>query len=203
MELTWYGMSCFRITERSQATVVTDPYGTKTGLSLPKLKSDITTISHAPEAHSETGAQITIDGPGEYEIGGVFVIGTATYDGDNRNIHYLIDYDTIRVVHFGNIHKVPTQAQIEALGEVNILLLPVGGGGSLNTVQASEVVSMIEPSIVIPMNYQLPKVKAELDGVDRFLKEMGVAEIEEEESLKISTSNLPEVTQVVVLKPKL
>ena len=100
------------------------------------------------------------------------------------------------------MQEVPSQTQIEALEEVNILLLPVGGGNSLNAAQASELVSMLEPNIVIPMHYQMPGLKLDLDGVDRFLKEMGVTEPREEASLKITASGLPQETETVLLKPK-
>ena len=97
---------------------------------------------------------------------------------------------------------VPTQTQIEALEEVNVLLVPVGAGQSLNAAKAAELVSMLEPNIVIPMHYRIDKLNFELDDVDRFLKEMGATEISEEPSLKITLSNLPEETEVVLLSPK-
>ena len=121
----------------------------------------------------------------------------------SNNIIYLFDYDGLKVAHLGDLDKVPSQNEIEALEEVNILLLPVGGGNSLNAAQASELVSMLEPNIVIPMHYHLPGLKLELEGVDRFLKEMGVTEPTEEDSLKLSLSNLPEETETVILTARL
>lgn len=201
MEINWFGLNCFRITERGQATIITDPHNAKSGLTLPKLKGDIVTTSNgAVEAIS--GSSHTIDGPGEYEISGIFIWGTATHKNDSRNIHFSFDYDGLTVAHLGRIAKVPSQTQVEALGEVNVLLLPIGGGDSLTAVQAAEVVSMIEPNYVIPMYYKTKGVKAELEGLDRFLKEMGVTEYEAQESLKVTTSGLPEETQTVVLTPK-
>lgn len=98
---------------------------------------------------------------------------------------------------------MPSQTEIEALEEVNVLLLPVGGGNSLNAAQASELVSMLEPNIVVPMHYKLPGLNLELDELDRFLKEMGVTDPTQEDSLKISLTNLPEETETVILTPKL
>ncbi len=209
MELTWYGMSCFRLTERGFATVVTDPYSDDLGLSPLKLKADIVTISHDAAGHSYLqavkGAEHTLSGPGEYEIGNVFIIAIATELGDaaKQNVLYLFDYDGLTIAHLGDMHKVPTQAQIEALEQVNILLVPVGGGKGLNAAQAAEIVAMLEPNIVIPMHYQVEGMQLELDGVERFLKEMGVTETPVENSLKVSSSNLPEETQVVLLTPRL
>ena len=208
MELTWYGLSCFRITERRYATVITDPYGAKLGLPALKLRGDVVTISHDARGHSNASAVTTthrvLDGPGEYEIGGVFITGIATFaeKTEVRNVIYVFDYEGLTVAHLGDLNHVPTQKQIEALEEVSILLVPVGGGAGLNAAQASEVVSMVEPNIVVPMHYGLPALKLELETVDRFLKEMGVTDVKEESSLKITSGSLPEETETVILIPK-
>lgn len=209
MELTWYGLSCFRLTERKHATIVTDPYSPKIGLSSLKLKGDVVTISHEAAGHNYLAGVANyahaLNGPGEYEIGSVFITGTAPVNTavSPSNIIFLFDYDGLTVAHLGDMPKVPSQTQIEALEQVNILLVPVGGGKSLNAAQAAELVSMLEPNIVIPMHYQLPGLTFELDPVDRFLKEMGVNEPTREDSLKIaSSSSLPEETEIVLLTMK-
>ena len=205
MEISWYGLSCFRITERKYATVVTDPYSPKLGLNELKGKVEILTVSHNAPGHNHTrafsSAEQTLNGPGEYEIGNVFITGIATQSENNsgRNVVFVFDYNGLTVAHLGDMQEIPTQKQIEALEQVNILLVPVGGGNSLNASKAAEIVSMMEPNIVVPMHYQMPGLRLELDTVDRFLKEMGVAEPIEEKSLKIKLSNLPEVTETVLL----
>ena len=209
MEIVWYGLSCFRITERKHAAVVTDPYNGKLGLPSLKLKADVVTVSHDAKGHNHTkavaGVQHLLNGPGEYEIGNVFVTGITTKSDakTNKNVIFMYDFNGLTVAHLGDMQKVPSQTQIEALEEVNILLLPVGGGNSLNAAQASELVSMIEPNIVIPMHYKMPGIKLELDEVDRFLKEMGVTEPKEEASLKVTSSNFQEETEIVLLTPKI
>ncbi len=209
MEITWYGLSCFRITERKHATVVTDPYGDKFGFPELRLKADIVTVSHAAQGHDNVEAvpnrQHVLDGPGEYEIGGVFVTGIATFqkESQNRNVVYVFTYDGLTVAHLGDMQDVPTQKQIEALEQVNVLLVPAGGGRSLNAAKAAELVSMLEPDIVIPMHYHLPGQKAELDQVDRFLKEMGVTDVEEQASLKLTSSTFAEGTETVLLAPRI
>lgn len=209
MELTWYGLSCFRLSDRKHATVVIDPYNGKLGLPALKLKADVITISHDAQGHNYAaavnGAQHKLDGPGEYEIGNVFITGIVTKSAarNMNNVIFLFDYDGLKIAHLGDLDKVPSQTEIEALEEVNILLLPVGGGNSLNAAQASELVSMLEPNIVVPMHYKIPGLKLELEEVDRFLKEMGVTDPTEESSLKISLSNLPEETETVILTPKI
>lgn len=213
MELTWYGHSCFRLTERGMASVVTDPFDhTITGYTQLKLRADIVTVSHAATGHnnisSVKGIQHTLTGPGEYEIGGVFITGVQTNGrgkGDEkelRNTLYVFDYNGITVAHLGNLRKVPSQTEIEALGTVKVALVPVGGGGGLNAAKAAEVVSLLEPGIVIPMHYNTQDSKIKLDPLNKFLKEMGLGKVEPEDSLKVSRSAVPDETRVVVLTYK-
>lgn len=209
MEITWYGMSCFRITERKQATIVTDPYAASVGLGELKLKSDVVTISHDAPGHNYvaaiSGMEHVLDGPGEYEIGGVFINGIATPSRNGRfnNIVYVFDYNGLTVAHLGDLGEVPSQKQIEDLEQVNVLLLPIGGGSSLNAAGAAELVSMLEPNIVVPMHYQVPGLSLSLDPVDKFLKEMGVTDPKQDVSLKVGGADgLPQETNVVILTPR-
>ena len=213
MEITWYGHSCFRLTERNYATVVTDPYDSKTiGYDALRLKSDIVTVSHDAPGHNNTdavkGSSHVIDGPGEFEIGGVFITGVQSDSGGSskkkkddspRNTIYVFDYDGITVAHLGDLKTTPTQAEIESLGTVNVVLVPVGGGGGLNAAKAAEVISLIEPNLVIPMHYSTPASKLSLDSLNKFVKEMGLSTPETQPSLKVTRSGLPNETHVVVL----
>ncbi len=218
MEIVWYGHACFRITERGKATVVCDPYNHEVvGYSSLHLKAEIVTVSHDSPAHHYTkcvkGDPYIISGPGEYEIGGVFITGLSTArrikknsEGNGNttasvdNTLYLIDYGGISIAHLGDMAQVPTQAEVESLGPVNIALVPVGGGNSLNASKAAEVISLLEPNIVIPMHYATADSKIKLDSISKFLKEMGLSEIETQESFKAnSVADLPEDTQVIIL----
>ena len=214
MEITWYGHSCFRLTERSMATVVTDPYDHREiGYEPLKLKGDIVTISHNTPGHNFTSAvkgdPHIIDGPGEFEIGGVFVTGIQTNghskkDVDEiRNTLYLFDFNGITVLHLGDLNRVPTQTEVEDFGPVHVALVPVSGGGSLTAIKATEVISLLEPNIVIPMHYATPatgNTSLKLDPLNKFLKEMGLGNLEVQPSIKIpNVSALPEETKVVVL----
>ncbi len=211
MEITWYGHSCFRLTERGMATVVTDPYDYReVGYESLKLRADIVTISHESPGHSYLSAvkgdYYTITGPGEYEIGGVFVTGLQTngvskkHEDEPRNTLYVIDYNGLTVAHLGNLQRVPTQAEIESLGPVHIALVPVGGGEALNAAKAAEAISVLEPNLVIPMHYGNKASPVELDPIAKFLKEMGLTEVESVPSLKVtSIGSLPEETKVIVL----
>lgn len=210
MEITWYGHSCFRLTERSMATVVTDPFDSDViGYQPLKLKADIVTTSHDAPGHNFTsavkGVTHEIKGAGEYEIGGVFITGVQT-DGNNkkatdapRNTLYVFDYDGLTIAHLGDLRQLPTQAEVEALGSVNVALVPVGGGGGLNAAKAAEVISMLEPNIVIPMHYAHPASTVGIDPLEKFLKEMGLTTHETLPSIKITRSSLPDETKVIVL----
>jgi L-ascorbate metabolism protein UlaG (beta-lactamase superfamily) len=203
--------------ERGMASVVTDPYGDKVGYPPLRLKADIVTVSHEAPGHNNLdavkGEVRALTGPGEYEIGGVFITGIATHRaegdskkkgaaGDRRNTVYVFDYDGFTVCHLGDLDHVPSQAQVEALGSVDVALVPVGGGGGLNASQAAEVISLIEPSIVVPMHYRTEVGSRDLDPVSKFLKEMGLGASTPEPLLKLSKSSLPDETRVVVLEAR-
>jgi L-ascorbate metabolism protein UlaG (beta-lactamase superfamily) len=217
MEITWYGHSCFRMMERSMAAVVTDPYQDEIGYSPLKLRADIVTISHDSAGHNHAdavkGQKRVLTGPGEYEFGGVFITGLlTTTPGDKRkksadvprNTLYLFDFDGLNVCHLGDLDHVPTQTQIESLGAVHVALVPVGAGGALNAAQAAEVISLLEPAIVIPMHYRTEATATtlKLDPVGKFLKEMGLGASQPEPMIKVTKSNLPDETHVVLLDYK-
>lgn len=178
MEINWHGLSCFRLTERGLATVVTDPYDhDQVGFEPLKLRGEIVTVSHDAPGHnfvtSVKGRSRVITGPGEFEIGGVFITGVQTNrrskrsKDELRNTLYVFDYDGVTVAHLGDLNKVPSQTEIENLGGVNVVLVPVGGGGSLNAAKAAEIVSLLEPGFVIPMHYKLPESSLKLDPLNR------------------------------------
>jgi len=210
MEITWYGHSCFRLTERNYVTVVTDPFDSKSvGYDPLKLKAEIVTISHDAPGHNFSdavkGTTHVLTGAGEFEIGGVFITavqidGSVKKSKDKvRNTVYVFDYDGITVAHLGDLQQIPTQSEVELLGTVNVALIPVGGGNSLNAAKAAEVVSMLEPNIVVPMHYATPDSKIKLDELNKFLKEMGLGKQEAQPALKVTRTSLPSETRVVVL----
>jgi len=211
MDIVWYGLSCFRLTERGLASVVTDPYDPSVGLPPLKLKADIVTVSHEAPGHSNLkavkGEKWSIDGPGEYEFGGVFITGirmeakTGKKSESRANTLYVFDFEGLTVVHLGDLAYVPTQAEIEDLGAVDVALVPIGGGNALAPGQAAEVISLIEPSIVIPMHFKTGKEELKLGTLARFLSEMGLSHVEPLSVLKVTKSGLSEDTQVVVLEP--
>jgi len=212
MEITWHGLTCFRFSERGLATVVTDPYPPEVGLALPRPRADVLTVSRDDPYCTHTagvrGPFRVLNGPGEYEIGNVFITGVATF-GDTkqgavrgRNTIFAFNYGGVSVCHLGNLGHVPSQADVEAIGTVHILIVPVGGGGSLTPAQAAEVIGLFEPGIVIPMNYKVPGLALNLGPLSRFLKEMGLEYVERCETLKVSRSDVSEETRIIALDCK-
>lgn len=209
MEVMWYGHACFRLRDRN-ITIVTDPYGKSIGYSLPRIQASVVTISHDHADHNYVegikGDPKIIDGPGEYEVRGVFITGIPTFHDATKgakrgkNTVFLFEFNDLTICHLGDLGHVPTQSQIEALSEVDVLLIPVGAVYTINAAQAAEIVSLLEPRLVIPMHYKTPALDIKLDGVSKFLKEMGLKRLAPQDSLKVTKSTLPEETQVVLLQ---
>jgi len=209
MEITWLGHSCFRL-KGKQATLITDPYSPQTGYSLGKQTANVVTVSHRHPGHSYTegigGNPRLVTGPGEYEISNLLIIGIATFhDGDKgntggKNTIYLIEMDEVSVCHLGDLGHVLTDEQVEELGNIDVLLLPVGGVSTIGAAAAAEVMRQLEPKVVIPMHYKTPALSRELEPVDKFLKEIGAHDIIPQAKLSITRSNLPPVMQVVLLE---
>lgn len=211
MEIIWLGHSCFRLRSR-EGVVLTDPCPPSSGYSIGKPTADIVTISHDHPAHSYrkavAGNPVFIDAPGEYEVAGIFIAGIPTYHGGRKgaqlgkNTAYVIEMDEVRLCHLGDLGHVPTPEQAEEMSGVDVLLMPVGGQNTIDASVAEDVVSLLEPRIVIPMHYKTGKEKAQLDPLQKFLKAMGVTSAEPMAKATVTRSNLPLEMQVMVLDYK-
>ena len=208
MEITWLGHSCFRIKGKS-GVVITDPYSPDLGYSLGKPTARIVTVSHQHPGHSYVQGigdePKLVTGPGEYEINSVLIIGITTFHDEERggkrgkNTVYVMELDEVSVCHLGDLGHVLTTEQLEDIGNVDMLLLPVGGVSTIDAPGAAQVVRQLEPKVVVPMHYKTPALNWELEPVERFLKEMGVRESEPQPKLSVTKSNLPLSMQVCLL----
>jgi L-ascorbate metabolism protein UlaG (beta-lactamase superfamily) len=211
MEIDWFGLSCFRLRSRD-ATVICDPYEKSIGLSFPRPRADIVTISHNHAGHDYAdgvkGEPRVINGPGEYEVSSVFITGVQTFHDKRggrdrgKNTAYVFNIEGLNVCHLGDLGHIPSQPQAESIGDVDILLIPVGGGNALNASDAAEVVARFEPQVIVPMHYRVPELSVKLDPVDKFIKEMGIKAPDRVETLKVTRDSLPKESQVVLFQMK-
>lgn len=217
MNIYWYGQSFFKF-EGDKSTLVADPFDNSYGLKIPRLTADIVTVSHDHTDHNnvdiikgvEDEGPFVITGPGEYEVKGIFVQGLASFhdnkEGAERgeNTIYRYDIDGIRIAHLGDLGHALTDFELSKLEGIDILIIPVGGDITIDAKQATELISQVEPRIVIPMHYNIPglKTKAKLDDLSAFCKEIGVCPKEKINKYKITKKDLPqENLQVIVMEP--
>ncbi len=211
MELTWLGHACFRLRGKD-ATLITDPPSPATGYAIGRTSADIVTISHDHPGHNYvqgvSGEPKVVDGPGEYEIQQILISGVQTYHDTNRgkihgrNTAYLITMDDVQVCHLGDLGDLLSNGAQEALNGADVLLVPVGGGNSLDASKAVEVIAQIEPRLIIPMHYATPAYKPNggvLDPVEKFIREMGVEAPEPQQKAVITRATLPTEPQVLLL----
>lgn len=216
MYITWLGHSCFKLQDKigsDGVTIITDPFDKSIGLKAPHGEANIVTVSHSHYDHNNIGAirgnPFVIDQAGEYEVKGVFIEGVDSSHGPGegkekdavKNIIYRIDIDDISITHLGDFGQAALDnKQLEKIEGTDILLVPVGGVYTIGSQKAVEIVSQIEPRIIIPMHYKIPGLNIKIDGVDKFIKELGIKPTYEEK-LKISKKDLPaEDMELVVMK---
>lgn len=211
MIITHIGHSCFKIQDKTGPegiTLTTDPYDKSVGPKVPNFESDIVTVSHNHADHNNVkalrGDPFIVDCAGEYDIKNVSIHGVESYHDEHQgkdrggNIIFRIAMDDISIVHLGDLGHILDNKQLEVLQGTDILMIPVGGKYTLDAKKAAEVVSQIEPRIVIPMHYKVPGLKLDIEGVDKFVKEIGLKPTEEAK-LKINKKDLPQEDMELVI----
>ena len=209
MKIIWYGQSCFKIITKN-AVIVTNPFGKETGLKPPRFEADIVTFSDSDYSHKDTtikGEFFEIDGPGEYEIKQTYILGIDSAHiskDETTNTIYVIKSEGIKICHLGNFKQnILTDDQLEKIGDVGILMIPVGGASTINGEQAVKIINQIEPKIVIPMHYKIAGLKEKLQGIESFLREIGEDKANEYEQLTVKKDDmLKEKMEVIVMKTK-
>jgi L-ascorbate metabolism protein UlaG (beta-lactamase superfamily) len=207
LEILFLGHSAFRLRGRD-VTVVTDPYPPQIGFSMGKVSANIVTVSHESPNHSFVGGvqgnPRVVTGPGEYEIADVLIAGVATAQEPLKgalNTAYVLRFDDLAVCHLGDLRSKLANQQLEELGDIDVLCIPVGGGNALDPTAAAEVVSQLDPRIVVPMHYHMDGGKVEaLESVEGFVREMGSKDVVPEPKLSVTRSSLPSEVRVVVLE---
>jgi L-ascorbate metabolism protein UlaG (beta-lactamase superfamily) len=216
-DIQYLGHSCFRLRGRD-GIVLTDPYDRSVGLDIGRPTAHIVTVSHKHPDHANVAAVkplreqlFTIDGPGDYEVGGILISGVRTYHDTKKgaelgkNTVYVIHMDDVTFCHLGDLgHELTTQ-QLDEIGNVDVLFIPVGGGETISPATATSVISQIEPRIVVPMHYATAGQQtfmADLTPLEKFTHELGLKEVVAEEKLTVNANSLPaegEETRVVVM----
>lgn len=219
MQIIWHGHAFFQIIvnqgKEQKINIAIDPFSEEVGLRVPSLQADILLITHDHYDHNNVkaikGSPFLIEGPGEYEIKGAYVQGIAAYHDKSQGKErgrvtiYTIEAEGIKLCHLGDFgQKELTSEQIDKIGECDILMIPVGGIYTISGQEAAKIIPELEPKIVIPMHYQLPKLKlkSKLEGLEKFLKAFGQKGITAQPKLSIKKRDLTEnKTKIIVLKP--
>jgi L-ascorbate metabolism protein UlaG (beta-lactamase superfamily) len=217
MQIIWHGQSCFEIittpAKNSQVKIIIDPFSEEIGLRLPKMEADILLVSHQHYDHNNkkgvAGSPFLVEGPGEYEIKNIFITGIRSWhdisQGKERgeNTIYTIETEEMRLCHLGDLgQKELEEEQLEKIGDIDVLMLPVGGTYTVSGKEAANIMSQMEPKITIPMHYHIPKLKIKLDGLDKFLKLLGIKSIEPVNKLSLKKKDIPEgEAKIIILKP--
>jgi len=219
MQIVWKGQACFYITasrgKQEQVRILIDPYEDSLGLKLSPQEADIVLVTHDHFDHNNVkavkGDPFVINSPGEYEVKEVFVQGIQTFhddvEGKERGLNtvYTITAEGITLCHMGDFgQKELTPEQVEKIGQVHVLMIPVGGTYTITGKEAGKIISQIEPAIVVPMHYALPRLKPKLASVDEFLQAMGKKGLSEQQKLVLKEKDVAgekDEVEIVVLKP--
>lgn len=200
MDISWHGHSCFTIKGKS-ATIVTDPF--EMGAALPKLKADIVSLSGEGKTVEVDGTPKILDWPGEFEVSGVSIEALVP-EGENSTI-FIFAIDGIKICHLGYLSHELSDIVLDQIGDVDILMIPVGGGIVLDGKTAQKVVEAIEPRLVIPMVYAATETKLDIKGAEEFLKAVGKTEQAPIDKFVVAgRAGLPEgIMSFILLEPKL
>ena len=218
MEIFWRGQSFFELKIKGDnkeiVSLAIDPFDESLGLKIPKIEAHVLLITHNHSDHNNIkavqGDPFLIDAPGEYEVKKVFIKGIPSFHDNDEgrkmgaNIIYKIEAEGMKICHLGDMgQKELTDEQVEEIGEIDVLMISIANPNDfINAKQAAEIISQIEPKVVIPMHYKLPNMKVQFDGADKFLKIMGAEGIQPQKKFKVSPKDSSkEETEIVILEP--
>lgn len=185
MIITWYGQSCFKI-QTKDIVLFTDPFDKKIGLRPPQGKADVITVSHDHYDHNNVAAfkepDFIIDTPGEFALKEINIQGIESFhdkEGKEKNTIFTIEAEEIRICHLGDLGTILSDEQVEKIGNIDILFVPVGEKVTLSMHDLMKVISEIEPKIVVPMHYKIPGLSVDLEKEDKFIKEIGITPVKD------------------------
>lgn len=210
MDITWLGHSCFRL-RADEMVVVTDPFPLSLGLRPDSRPATVVTVSNSHPNHNNwqevAGSPRVFDTPGEFELSGVSVRGVMTpllpdMSPEHRSVAFSIEMDRVNICHLGDIAVPLTPHLVDELSPIDVLLIPTGGSCTLDLDQALQAMQDLDPKIVIPMHHSIEGVNVPIQGVDVFLRRMGLDDVQTQPRLVVTAANLPADRRVVVLAPQ-
>ncbi len=209
MDISWLGHACIRV--RAGGTfVVMDPVGREVGYDMGRPTADIVTISHPDPAHNNVrglrGEPLVLEGPGEYEVQGVQIVGIATKlksrdetTAGGRNVVFILESEELRLAHLGALGGRLTADQKEQIGDVDVLVVPVGHESSLDATEAARVCREFEPRVVIPMMYSASEAGA---APAEFVRALGIEAEAPTSRATIQKRGLTEKMRLVILEAR-
>ncbi|MEO0142689.1 MAG: MBL fold metallo-hydrolase [candidate division WOR-3 bacterium] len=213
MKIKFLGHASFLITSETGVRIITDPY--KPGCYGGGIKydpiteeADIVTISHEHDDHNETkikGNPVFVREAGKKELKGITITGTEVFHDKSkgsergRDIIFNMQIDGMNLVHLGDLGHTLSKSEAETVGNVDILLIPVGGYFTIDARDAEDIINLLKPKVVIPMHFKTAKCDFPIAPVEDFIKNKKVKRFDGE--VEIKRENLPAQSEIYVLKP--
>ena len=212
MKVKWLGHASFLITSEDGTRIITDPYATGMGISYGDIKenADIVTVSHDHGDHNNaaavSGNPQVVKGAGVQEAKGIQFKGIATFHDETQgsergpNTIFCFSVDGVTLCHLGDLGHQLSDEQAAEIGDLDILMAPVGGFFTIDAAAATQIVAKLQPRVVIPMHYSTDKCAYPISGVEDFLK--GKADVKKKDAseAEFSKGDLPSPIEIVVLK---
>jgi L-ascorbate metabolism protein UlaG (beta-lactamase superfamily) len=213
MKIKWLAHAAFLITSDSGTRIITDPYETMNAMKHGEIKetADIVTVSHDHGDHNNVAAvrgnpQVARDAA---EVKGMKIRAVATAHDDTggsqrgKNTIFCFEVDGINICHAGDLGHVLTEAQVKAIGQVDVLMVPVGGIFTIDAKAADYVCDQLKPKVIIPMHFKTEKIAFPIQGVDEFLKGKDNVTRVSGSEIELKAGSLPTTTQIMLLKQSL
>lgn len=209
LKIRWLGHSCFYITSDNGTRILTDPFAESVGYRLPDVEADIVTVSHNHYDHNNTrivkGQFKIFNNSGSFEHKGVQIKGISSFHDDVKgskrggNIIFVLNVDDVRICHLGDLGHVIDESTASEIGQIDVLLVPVGGTFTVDAQKAREVIELIKPGTIIPMHYKTPDLSFEIAGVGDFTRLFDSARIKKIENLQLDFTNKQDYEGNIIL----
>lgn len=204
MRLKWLGHSCFELTTNTNQTIVFDPFNEAVGYPMPRLNANIVLISHAHPDHSNLsivqGNYSLIRRICDYTDENIHIYGVHSYhDNANGSLKgenniFIVEADGYRICHLGDLGHTLSQEQVQKIGKLDYLMIPIGGNYTIAADDACTVIQSLNPTVVIPEHYRNDACQLNLDGVELFLTKVQNRDIlQAENEIILQKSDIPQV----------